>query len=122
VTRSAATEPRRGLEAPVPDQRVVGSVHGGYRIDSTILRLRPVVEAAPVTLVDDDGNSYRLAGAVRFGATDNAQQETGQETFAAYLNILAAGGGVVDTVAQIGHFDFTGDGFLFDNGSCVLPD
>jgi hypothetical protein len=75
-----------------------------------------------VTLVDEDGNSYRLAGAVWFGATGNAQQETGQETFTAYLNILAAGGGVVDTVAQTGHFDFEGDGFLFDKGTCILPD
>jgi len=75
-----------------------------------------------VTLVDEDGNSYRLAGAVWFGATGNAQQETGQETFTAYLNILAAGGGVVDKVSQTGHFDFEGDGFLFDKGTCILPD
>jgi hypothetical protein len=75
-----------------------------------------------VTLVDEDGNSYRIVGAVWFGATGNAQQETGQETFTAYLNILAAGGGVVDTVAQTGHFNFEEDGFLFDKGTCVLPD
>lgn len=75
-----------------------------------------------VTLVDEEGNSYRLAGAVWFGATGNAQQETGQQTFTTYLNILAAGGGVVDRVAQTGHFDFEGDGFLFDKGTCVVPE
>lgn len=75
-----------------------------------------------VTLADEDGNSYRLAGAVWFGATGNAQQETGQETFTAHLNILAAGGGVVDTLSQTGHFDFEGDGFFFDKGTCELPE
>jgi len=69
--------------------------------------------------VDEDGNSYRLSGAVWFGATGNAQQETGQETFTAHLNLVAEGGGVVDKVAQTGHFDFARGGFLFDKGTCM---
>jgi len=92
-----------------------GSASGNFNFTGTLTPQH-------VTLVDEDGNSYRLSGAVWFGATGNAQQETGQETFTAHLNILAKGGGVVDTVAQTGHFDFEGDGFLFDKGTCILPD
>lgn len=75
-----------------------------------------------VVLVDEEDNVYRVAGAVWFGATGNAQQETGQETFTAHLNIVAEGGGVVDRVAQTGHFDFEGNGFFFDKGTCILPE
>lgn len=92
-----------------------GSASGNFNFTGTLTPQH-------VTLVDENGNSYRLSGAVWFGATGNAQQETGQETFTAYLNILAEGGGVVDRVAQTGHFDFEGDGFLFDKGTCILPD
>ena len=74
-----------------------------------------------VTLVDEAGNTYRLAGAVWFGATSNANTGSAQDTFTAYLNIIAPGGGVVDRVAQTGHFSSNG-GFFLDKGTCELPD
>jgi hypothetical protein len=74
-----------------------------------------------VKLVDEDGNSYRLSGAVWFGDTSNANQGSAQGTFTAYLNILSQGGGVVDRVAQTGHFGSNGEFFL-DKGTCILPE
>jgi hypothetical protein len=74
-----------------------------------------------VKLVDEDGNSYRLSGAVWFGETSNANQGSAQGTFTAYLNILSQGGGVVDRVAQTGHFGSNGEFFL-DKGTCILPE
>lgn len=74
-----------------------------------------------VVLEDEDGNQYSLAGAVWFGDTANAQQGSAQGTVTAYLNIVSAGGGVVDTVRQTGHFGATGE-FSLDRGSCLLPE
>jgi hypothetical protein len=75
-----------------------------------------------VVLEDEDGEQYRLAGAVWFGDTANAQQGSAQGTFTAYLNIVSQGGGVVDTVRQTGHFSSTGNEFFLDHGSCELPE
>ena len=74
-----------------------------------------------VRLVDDAGNTYRLSGAVWFGDTSNANTGSAQGTFTAYINIIATGGGVVDRVAQTGHFDSNGE-FFFDKGTCQLPE
>jgi hypothetical protein len=74
-----------------------------------------------VVLEDGEGNVYSLAGAVWFGDTSNAQQGSSQGTFTAFLNIVSKGGGVVDTVKQVGHFGSNGE-FFMDSGSCVLPD
>ena len=77
--------------------------------------------AKNVVLEDAAGNVYSIAGAVWFGGTSNAQQGTSQGTFTAFLNIVSKGGGVVDTVRQVGHFGSNGE-FFIDSGSCVLPD
>ena len=74
-----------------------------------------------VVLEDENGDQFKLAGAVWFGDTSNAQQGTAQGTFTAYMNIVGKGGGVVDTVRQTAHFGSTGDFFL-DHGSCELPE
>jgi hypothetical protein len=74
-----------------------------------------------VILEDEEGNVYSIAGAVWFGDTSNAQQGTAQGTFTAFLNIISKGGGVVDTVQQVGHFGLNGEFFL-DMGTCVLPE
>jgi hypothetical protein len=74
-----------------------------------------------VVLEDENGEQFRVAGAVWFGDTSNAQQGSAQGTFTAYLNIVSQGGGVVDTVRQTGHFSSTGEFFL-DHGSCELPE
>jgi hypothetical protein len=74
-----------------------------------------------VILEDEEGNVYSIAGAVWFGDTSNAQQGTAQGTFTAFLNIISKGGGVVDTVQQVGHFGPNGEFFL-DRGTCVLPE
>jgi hypothetical protein len=75
-----------------------------------------------VTLVDEDGNTYRLGGAVWFGDTSNANQGSAQGTFTAYLNIVSQGGGVVDRVAQTAHFSSNGTEFFLDKGTCLLPE
>jgi hypothetical protein len=75
-----------------------------------------------VTLVDADGNAYRISGAVWFGDTSNANQGSFQGTFTAYLNIVSQGGGVVDRVAQTAHFSSNGANFFLDKGTCLLPD
>jgi hypothetical protein len=74
-----------------------------------------------VQLVDEAGTGYRLSGAVWFGDTSNANQGSAQGTFTAYLNILSTGGGVVDRVAQTGHFDNNRE-FSLDKGTCILPE
>jgi hypothetical protein len=75
-----------------------------------------------VTLVDADGITYRISGAVWFGDTSNANQGSFQGTFTAYLNIVSQGGGVVDRVAQTAHFSSDGANFFLDKGTCLLPD
>jgi hypothetical protein len=75
-----------------------------------------------VVLVDEDGNSYRLSGAVWFGDTSNATQGSFQGTFTAYLNIVSEGGGVIDRVAQTAHFNSNGTEFFLDKGTCELPE
>jgi hypothetical protein len=75
-----------------------------------------------VTLVDADGNTYRLSGAVWFGDTSNATRGSFQGTFTAYLNIVSKGGGVVDRVAQTAHFSSDGAEFFLDKGTCLLPE
>ena len=74
-----------------------------------------------VRLVDEAGNTYRASGAVWFGDTSNANTGSAQGTFTAHINIIAKGGGVVDRVAQTGHFGSNGEFFL-DNGTCELPE
>ena len=61
-----------------------------------------------VQLVDEDGKTYRLGGAVWFGDTSNANQGSAQGTFTAHLNIVGQRGGVVDRVAQTSHFGSNG--------------
>jgi hypothetical protein len=77
--------------------------------------------AKDAQLVDEDGNTYRISGAVWFGDTFNANNGNAQGTFTAYLNIISQGGGVVDRVAQTGHFGSNGEFFL-DKGTCILPE
>jgi hypothetical protein len=74
-----------------------------------------------VVVRDEDGNLYRVSGAVWFGDTSNAQQESAQGTLTLHLNILSQGGGVVDRVALTGHFSTGGSNFTFDKGTCAPP-
>jgi hypothetical protein len=74
-----------------------------------------------VVLEDEEGNVYKLSGAVWFGDTSNAQQNSAQGTFTAFMNIVSKGGGVVDSVRQVGHFGSNGEFFL-DKGACELPE
>lgn len=75
-----------------------------------------------VVLEDAAGSVYRVSGAVWFGETTNSQQESAHGTFTAHLNIVEPGGGVVDRVAQTGHFSSDGNEFFLDQGTCELPD
>jgi hypothetical protein len=71
-----------------------------------------------VVLKDAAGNTYYIAGAVWFGGTTNAEQGT----FTAKLQIVARGGGAVDSVNTVGHFSPNGKEFFLDFSTCVLPD
>ena len=90
------------------------SASGNTNFTGTLVGRRVVLE-------DAEGNVYSLRGAVWFGDTSNAQQGTSQGTFTAFLNIVSAGGGVVDTVRMVAHFGTNGE-FSMDSGSCVLPE
>lgn len=78
-----------------------------------------------VTAVDDEGNVYSVSGAFWFGATINAQRESGQETFTGKLQIVGAGG-TADSVNLTFHANFVGEEITnvkdFDFGSCVEPE
>jgi hypothetical protein len=89
------------------------SASGNTNFTGTLVGRDVVLEA--------EGKVYSLHGAVWFGDTSNAQQGASQGTFTAFLNIVSAGGGVVDTVQMVGHFGPTGE-FFMDFGSCVLPE
>jgi hypothetical protein len=75
-----------------------------------------------VVAEDAAGNTYSIRGAVWFGGTFNAQQGTEQGTFTAKLQIVARGGGTVDSVNVVGHFSPNGKEFFLDFGTCVLPE
>ena len=51
----------------------------------------------------------------------HANNGNAQGTFTAHLNIISQGGGVVDRVAQTGHFGSNGE-FTLDKGTCMLPE
>jgi hypothetical protein len=74
-----------------------------------------------VKVVDAVGNVYSVQGATWFGGTLNAQQGSEQFTFTTFLNIVSAGGGVVDAVRLVGHFSTNGQTFEFDFGTCAEP-
>jgi hypothetical protein len=74
-----------------------------------------------VEVVDAVGNVYSVRGATWFGGTLNAQQGTEQFTFTTFLNIVSAGGGVVDAVRLVGHVSPNGQTFEFDFGTCAEP-
>jgi hypothetical protein len=78
-----------------------------------------------VTAVDEEGNVYRVSGAFWFGATINAQRESGQETFTGKLQIVARGG-TADSLNVTFHANFVGDEITnvkdFDFGSCAEPE
>jgi hypothetical protein len=75
-----------------------------------------------VVLEDAAGNTYYIAGAVWFGGTVNTQQGSEQGTFTAKLQIVARGGGTVDSVNVVGHFNTNGNEVNLDIGTCVLPE
>jgi hypothetical protein len=75
-----------------------------------------------VVLEDEAGNTYFIAGAVWFGGTFNAQQGTEGGWFTTVLQIVAPGGGTVDSVNVSGHFSPNGKEFSLDIGTCVLPE
>ena len=75
-----------------------------------------------VVLEDEAGNTYFIAGAVWFGGTFNAQQDAEAGWFTAVLQIIAPGGGTVDSVNVSGHFSPNGKDFSLDIGTCVLPE
>jgi len=94
------------------------SESGNLNFTGTITPSRVVAE-------DEAGNQYSLRGAFWFGATINAQRESGQETFTGKLQIVAQGGGTVDSVNVTFHTNFVGDQITnvkgFDFGTCEEP-
>jgi hypothetical protein len=86
------------------------------------LNFTGTITARNVVLEDAAGNTYFIAGAVWFGGTFNAQQGTEQGTFTAKFQIVARGGGTVDSVNMVGHFSPNGNEFSLDIGTCVLPE
>lgn len=75
-----------------------------------------------VVAEDADGNEYKIRGALWFGGTYNAKQETGQETFTGKLQIVGQGSGTVGSVNVTFHISPNEKIFEKDFGTCVLPD
>jgi hypothetical protein len=74
--------------------------------------------STPVGVVATDGTStFRIVGAVWFGASFNVNTGTGPETFTAKLQIVGAGG-KADSVNVTFHVSPNGDVNAFDFGSC----
>lgn len=97
-----------------------GSLHTVFHLGQTPSgNLNDTGTAVPrgVVLVDEAGQAYRLSGATWFGDTVSANGARG--AFTAHFNILGASGGVVDRVAQSGHFNADGTSFFLDKGTCA---
>lgn len=80
----------------------------------------------PVKVVAEDqaGNEYSVVGAFWFGGTFNANTGGFQETFTGKLQIVAEGGGTVDSVNLTFHLTAQPNNFVlneFDFGTCDEP-
>jgi hypothetical protein len=74
--------------------------------------------STPVGVVASDGTStFRIVGAVWFGASFNVNTNTGPATFTAKLQIIGAGG-KADSVNVTFHVSPNGDVNEFDFGTC----
>jgi hypothetical protein len=74
--------------------------------------------STPQGVVATDGTStFRIVGAVWFGASFNVNTGTGPQTFTAKLQIIGAGG-KADSVNLTFHVSPNGDVNEFDFGSC----
>jgi hypothetical protein len=74
--------------------------------------------STPRGVVATDGTStFRIVGAVWFGASFNANTGTGPETFTAKLQVVGPGG-TADNVNITFHVSPNGDVNFFDFGSC----
>lgn len=73
-----------------------------------------------VVAVDEDGNVYRIVGAVWGGFTYNAQTGDFQTTFTGKLQIVSKGGGTADSVNVVFHISPNGDVNAFDFGTCTF--
>jgi hypothetical protein len=73
-----------------------------------------------ITAVDPAGNTYRVVGADWFGGT-LAAQGGGTFTDTNEFQVIAANGGVVDSVRVIEHVSPNGQTVSFDFGSCAPP-
>lgn len=71
-----------------------------------------------VTFADEDGNAYRLVGALRFGAAFNARQGTHVLVHVEHFVVLNAGGGPLGKISLTAHSSPNGKEFSLDLGSC----
>jgi hypothetical protein len=76
--------------------------------------------ASHITAVDPAGNTYRVVGADWFGGTFPAGQG-GTFTDTNEFQVIAANGGVVDSVRVIEHLSPNGKSISFDFGTCAPP-
>jgi hypothetical protein len=74
-----------------------------------------------VVLVDEDGNTYRAAGAIWFGGAFNAQ--TGGFTFTDTEHVMFLGSnGLVGSIRTTTHVSPNGREVSVDMGSCTAPE
>jgi hypothetical protein len=76
--------------------------------------------ASHITAVDPAGNTYRVVGADWFGGTFPAGSG-GTFTDTNEFQVIAANGGVVDSVRVIEHLSPNGQTISFDFGTCAPP-
>jgi hypothetical protein len=96
----------------------------GQGADPSIDTTGPFTEVPQnVTLSDGQTNIvYSLRGAIRVGDGGEQSPATpdGAGSFVAHLNIVAPGGGVVDRVSVVIHFN-SDKQVLLDRSTCELP-
>ena len=73
-----------------------------------------------VVAVGEDGNEYRIVGAVWGGFTINAQTGGFQSTFTGKLQIVSQGGGTADSVNVVFHVSPNGNINEFNFGTCAF--
>jgi hypothetical protein len=100
------------------------TIHEGTSASGN-LNFTGTITPSGVVAVDESGNQYSVRGAFWFGATINAQRESGQETFTGKIQIVAPGSGTVDSVNVTFHVNFVGEEITnvkeFDFGTCAEP-
>jgi hypothetical protein len=97
---------------------LVTVVHEGLSASGNT-NLTSTITARDAVLQDQYGNLYSVAGAIWFGGTFNANTGGFEGTSTDKFQIVAQGGGTVDSVNGVEHVSPNGKEFSFNFGTCA---